>query len=136
MIPQTTVREIYDPCFISELIILEIILTTSNIAVQGGTRSFHLFRNFSKILKSRWKMSLKKLVDRGYFYIFHFYWQIFLTFTKTRWNFKCSNFCHWFLYFLQKVIDFPEFRQPTTSLVICLRNLEKVMFQWHLNPHC
>ena len=41
---------------------------------QGGSRSFHLFRNFSKILKSRWKMLLKKLVDSGSFYIFHFYW--------------------------------------------------------------
>ena len=48
---------------------------------------------------------------------------------KTHWNFKCSNFCHWFLYFLQKshwkcrwsfknfFRNFPEFRQPTIPLV-------------------
>ena len=101
---------------------------------QGGSRSFHLFRNFSKILKSRWKMPLKKLVDRGYFcFIFSIFIVFLLTnifnFCKKSLKFRMFKFLslifglftknHWKSRWFSKNFfrNFPEFRQSTTSLV-------------------
>ena len=108
-------------------------LWKSNIKVgkQGGSRGFHLFRNFSKILKSRWKMSLKNSLIEGTFIfsifivflltnifnfcknslkfqMFKFFSLIFVLFTKSHWKSRwfSKNFFR----------NFPEFRQPTTSL--------------------
>ena len=69
---------------------------------QGGSRHFNFCRNFSK---SRWNIT-EKSRWWGYIFIFFIFIVFLLTdifnFSKSHWNFKCSNFCHWFLYVLQK----------------------------------
>ena len=86
---------------------------------QGGSQSFHLFRNFSKILKSRWKMLLKKLLDRGSFYIFHFYWIFINKYSQllqklaeiSNVQIFVNDFCTFYKKSLKKSLIFEKFLQ-------------------------
>ena len=88
---------------------------------------------FKKSLKCHWK----KVIDRGYISIF-FIFIVFLTFSKSCWNFKCSFLSlifvrftksHWkSRWFLKKFCrNFPTFRRPTTSLPIN-NSIKKINF--------